>query len=148
MTLEQGYYWSQIVLTGIVAFAAIGAYVQLQTYKRSELLKILEDSRVRKARRLLYLRLRVPKEPPQLWWENDDELEEVATTVCASYDIVGLIAKGRNRRFFVRQWSYNICWTYEVLNEYLSVRHPVAYHGYRKFYGHSKPFDPRHSRSN
>jgi hypothetical protein len=50
MTLEQGYYWSQIILTGIVALAAIGAYIQLQTYKRSELLKILEDARVRKGR--------------------------------------------------------------------------------------------------
>jgi hypothetical protein len=146
MTLEQGYYWSQIFLTFIVALAAIGAYAQLQTYKRSELLKILEDTRVRKARRLLYLRLRIPKEPPQLWWESDDELEEAATMVCASYDIVGLIAKGRNRRFFIKEWSYNICWTYEILSEYLGARHPVAYHGYRKLYGHAKRFDPRHVR--
>ena len=64
MTLEQGYYWSQIVLTAIAALAAIGALLQLQTFKRFELMKYLEDPRIREARRLIYKKLRAADATP------------------------------------------------------------------------------------
>jgi hypothetical protein len=121
MTLEEGYYWSQIALTVIAALAAIGAYIQLLTFKRFELMKVLEEPRIRKARSLLFQRLRSTTPPPPLWWESDHELEEAAAAICASYDIVGMMAQGLNRRFFMK-CSYNICWTYEALEGYLEAR--------------------------
>jgi len=135
--LEEAYYWSQIVLTGIAFVAAVGAYAQLQTFKRFELLKILEAQPVRNARRLLYHRLRQPKAPPAEWW-TDDNLEEAASSVCASFDIVGLIARRRNWRFFTSEWAHPICWTYEVLEEYIRMRNPNGYHGYRDLYKAAK----------
>jgi hypothetical protein len=147
MTLVDGYYLSQIILTGIVALAAIGTSTQLQTFKRFELMKYLEDPRIRKARRLLFYRLRSPKEPPPArWWESDEELEEAAATVCSSYDIVGIMATGTNHKFFKKEWAYNICWTYDALSEYLRERHQAnqnLFHGYRELYDAAKPFASR-----
>jgi hypothetical protein len=137
MTLEHGYYWSQIALTGIAFAAAVGAYVQLQTFKRFELLKILEAQAVRNARRILYHRVRQSKEPPADWW-TDDTLEEAASSVCASFDIVGLIARHRNWRFFTREWAHPICWTYEALQEYIRMGNPDGYHGYHNLYKAAK----------
>jgi hypothetical protein len=141
--LEQAYYWSQIVLTVIALVAAIGAYVQLQTFKRFELLKVLEDPRVRKARRTLYRKMHATTKPPTAWWDADDELEEAASDICASYDVVGILAKRRNFCFFSKEWSHNIYWTYVTLEKYLDHRrsdNPRAYHGYRKLYKRAKRY--------
>ena len=150
-SLEQAYYWSQIGLTVIAFFAAIGAYAQLQTFKRFELLKVLEDPRVRKARRTLFKKMHATTASSTAWWDVDDELEEAASDICASYDVVGILAKRRNFHFFTKEWSHNICWTYETLEEYVTHRrsdNPIAYHGYRKLYKHAKRFDRRPVSSN
>jgi hypothetical protein len=140
MTLECASYLSQVVLTGITAVAAYVAYHQVQTFKKFELLKILEDPRVRKARRLLYQKLRASAKHRKNWWQHDDKLEEAASTVCASFDIVGLMAKGCNRHFFRNEWAYNICWTYEVLGEYIKDRNPGGYRGYHQLYKEARPY--------
>lgn len=77
---------------------------------------------------------------------KDDELEEVASTVCATFDLVGIMATGQNRSFFVREWSFSICWTYEKLKDYLHARRKGEqnpYPGYRKLYEEAKQYDPR-----
>jgi len=121
------------------AALALGAYYQLQTFKQFELLKILEARPVRKARHLLWHRLQQPKEEPPLhWWTDNDDLEEAASSVCASFDIVGIIARGRNWKFFTKEWAHPICWTYESLQEYIRMRNPNGYHGYRALYKAAK----------
>src|SRR4051812_25643300 len=103
MDLVQFYYGSQIILTVIAGATAVGAYLQLQTYKRSEFLKTIEDPQVRSARRLLYRRLVSAQAPPN-WWDEDEELALAAGAVCSAYDIVGIMARGKNRRFFIEEW--------------------------------------------
>ena len=55
MTLVDAYYWSQIALAGIAAVAAFGAYHQIQTFKRFELLKLLESPYAKEARQRLFI---------------------------------------------------------------------------------------------
>jgi hypothetical protein len=133
MTLAEASQLAPIALMIIAGTAAGVGYWQLQTFKRFELLKILEKQQVRDARRLLFQKLRDQKEEP-LWWQNDVELEKAASTVCASFDIVGLMATGCNRRFFRKHWAYPICWTYKALEKYIDARNPTGYHGFRKLY--------------
>jgi hypothetical protein len=143
MTVPDG---ANVVLAGatvglalIALGAAVVAWVQLETAKRFEFLKVVEEPEIRKARRILYKRLRNPKRPPpSAWWESEDpdnvELEAAASDVCASFDIVGLMAKRQNRKFFVEEWRHPICWTYAVLEDYIKYRNPGGYRGYRSLY--------------
>jgi hypothetical protein len=144
MSLEQIYQSSQIVLVVVAVVAGIIGYRQLEASNRYELLKLLEDERFRKARRLLWKELCAPgKSPPCRWW-TEDKLEEAAGKTCASFDIVALMATRRNRRFFTREWWRSICWTYELLEPYILERHDsVAYKHYRKFYREALPFKPQ-----
>lgn len=139
MTLVDYYYCSQIALA-LTAFAAAGfGYWQLRASNRYELLKKLEDEQVRKARRLLWKEL-LAKKPQASWW-NDDDLEEAASTVCASFDIVGLMAKYGNYSFFCKEWAPVIRWTYEALQEYIAERkkhRSRAFDNYRKLYERAK----------
>jgi hypothetical protein len=142
--LQEAYYWSQIVLTGIAFAAAIGAfiaarvaYAQLEAFKQFELLKILEAQPVRKARTQLWHQVRQSEKPLSNSW-TAESLEEDALSVCASFDIVGIMARGRNWKFFTREWAHPICWTYELLEEYIRVRNPNGYHGCRNLYNAAK----------
>jgi hypothetical protein len=133
--VEAAPHWALAI---IAALAALVGYRQLQMSTRYELLKMLEQPHVRDARRLLYQKLRA-QTPESRWWENkdnkdNDELERAASTVCSSFDIIGLMARGSNRRFFRRYWAYPICWTYKALEQYLDARNPTGYVGYRRLY--------------
>ena len=136
--LECAYYWSQIILTGIAGVAAIGAYLQIQASNKFEMLKILEAPRVRKARRLLYKKL-VEGRAPTMWWKSDDDLEEAASTVCSSFDIVGIMAWKMNMKFFAREWAHPICWTRRVLEDYIEDRNKGGYRGYSVLYEAARP---------
>ena len=136
-TLVDWAYWSEIVLAGTAVVAAIVGYWHLQTFQRFELLKLLEDQNVRKARRVVYLKLHKQQPEDFDWWDKDEDLEEAASTVCASFDIVGLMASWPNRRFFRKHWAPNICWTYEALNQYIGHR-SNGYRGYLRLYEKAK----------
>ncbi len=130
--LEQGYWIAQIALALVAVAAAAIAALQIRTYRQYELFKLLEDSRTRAARRRLYHDRKTGD-----WWKNDHALERAASLVCATYDIVGLMAKGKNRRFFETYWAYSICWTHAVLKGYLAfIRkdNPEAYPHYEALY--------------
>ncbi|MGJ0454794.1 MAG: hypothetical protein ACR65T_16420 [Methylocystis sp.] len=143
MTLEQAYYISQILLLGVAFAAAIGAFIQITTFRRFELLKLLEEPRVREARRLIYKKKNQTN--GEEWW-REDCAERAAAIVCSSFDIVGFLATGPNRRFFARHWWYPICWTYEALEDYLNDRRagaPEVYEGYTRLYESAKRYDLR-----
>ncbi|MCK1386543.1 hypothetical protein [Bradyrhizobium sp. 21] len=139
MALVDAYYWSQIALAVIAGLAAFGAYYQIQTFKRFELLKLLESPHVKLARQRLFLAdktLRGVK-----WWSFKDEafeeeLEQSAAIVAGSFDLVGIVAKGSNRRFFRSHWGHSIRWTHEALEDFLEERrnqtggNPNAFAGY------------------
>jgi hypothetical protein len=132
--LQNAYYISQLILTGIALVAAAGAVLQLKASNKSEMLKLLTDPPIRRARRLLWQRL-VVSHPPAKWWDFDqegfdDELEEAASTVCASFDVLAITVYRFNRGYFVRNWAHPICWTHKVLQPYLEHRGP-GYKGYR-----------------
>ena len=141
--LESAYWASQCALLVIAFSAAIAAFIHVRTFKLFELLKFLEEPHIRSARRTVYTEIRNREDD---WWKTDDKLQDVASTVCASYDIVARLAKGRSRRFFRRYWAYSICWTHEALTEFLRERRrevPDAYQGYTDLYVEAKRFDPR-----
>src|SRR5580692_12660386 len=101
--LERGYYLAQIILLFVAIVAATAGFVQVRTIRLFELLKFLEESSVRSARRLIFKE--VKPGDTEKWWETHPKLDEAASTVCATYDIVSHLATGRNRRFFVREWA-------------------------------------------
>jgi len=138
--LERGYWISQITLMLIAGGAAFVAWHQVRTFRLFELLKFLEDPRIRQARRTIFKG--VKKDDSQKWWETDEDLEEAAATVCASFDIVSLLAKGTNRKFFIRNWAHSICWTHETLEGFLTDRRRIhdAYRSYTSLYKDAKPY--------
>jgi hypothetical protein len=140
MTLQNAYYYSQIVLTFIALLAGIIGYLQLLASNQYELLKMLQDEQVRKARRMLWTEL-CAKKPESKWWEKNDELEQAAALVCGTFDIVALMANYFNYLFFSREWANTICWTYDALKEYLAFRtenNPRSYPHYYKLYQKAK----------
>jgi hypothetical protein len=139
MCLVNAYYWSQIALAGIAGIAAWGAYHQIQTFKRFELLKLLESPYVKSARQALFLATK--KRSEEKWWNFDDaafdkELEQAAAVVAGSFDVVGIVAKGSNRRFFRTHWGHSMRWTRSALDGFLTDRreqpggNPEAFSGY------------------
>jgi hypothetical protein len=128
--LEVAYYISQIILTVIAGIAAAGAFLQLKASNKSEMLRLLEDPLIRKARGLLWQKLVLAPRPAK-WWEFDTELEEAASTVCASFDILAITVGWFNKGYFVKNWAHPICWTHKVLQDYLEDRDPGGYQGYR-----------------
>ncbi len=142
MTLEEASWLAQIILMVIAVVAAAIAFYQVSTFKLFELLKFLEEERFRDARRVVYKHRKSRKN----WWDANDKLRAAASTVCASYDIVGHLARGGNRKFFKLYWAYSICWTHEALDGFLKARRktvPDAYHAYSELYKEAKPFDSR-----
>ncbi|QWG11692.1 hypothetical protein KMZ29_18415 [Bradyrhizobium sediminis] len=149
--LVNAYYWSQIALAIIAAVAAIAAYVQIQTFKRFELMKMLETPHVKAARQALFLASR--KHPGEKWWNTDDpafdkELEQAAATIAGSFDIVGIVAKGANRRFFRSHWGHSIRWTHKALEGFLMDRrtqaggNPGAFSGFEGLYAEATRLRP------
>jgi hypothetical protein len=147
MTLQDAYYYSQVCLFFMAAGAALVGYLQLGASNRYELLKMLQDEQVRKARWVLYHEVR-KKKLQGSWWDRPDlaELEKAASLTCATFDIVALMAKHGNYRFFSKEWSNSICWTYEVLKGYIIYRaehNPRSYPHYIKLYEAAKKYDTR-----
>jgi hypothetical protein len=142
--LEAAYYVSQILLFVTAIVAAYYGYHQLVSTNRYELLRMLEDERFREARRLLWKKLCAPgASPAPRWWE-DERLEEAAGKTCAWFDIVALMAKPSNRRFFSKEWARSICWTYELLEPFIQDRHDLdAYKHYRQLYNEALAFRPK-----
>jgi hypothetical protein len=142
--LERGYYLAQIILLFVAIVAAAAGFVQVRTIRLFELLKFLEESSVRDARRPIFKEVKLGD--TEKWWETNLKLDEAASTVCATYDIVSHLAMGKNRRFFVREWANSICWTHERLENFLKDRRrtvPSAYHAYSALYKEAIRHDPR-----
>jgi len=139
-TLADWAHLSELVLAGTAVIAASVGYWQLQTFQRFELLKLLEDKNVREARRQVWLKLHKHQPKDFDWWDKEEyqELESHASTVCASFDIVGLMASWPNRRFFIKHWAHGIRWTYKALEKYIDHRHSNGYRGYRRLYKKAK----------
>ena len=147
MTLLDVRLVSRFFLTVVATAAGIAAYWQIQTFKRFELMKMLESDRVKTARRALFASTK--KRFNGKWWnfddpQFDDQLEQAASVVCGAYDIVGIVAKGANRRFFRKHWGHGIRWTYQALEGFLEDRrtqpggNPDAYSGYELIYNEAK----------
>ncbi|BCG73366.1 hypothetical protein MesoLj113a_45240 [Mesorhizobium sp. 113-1-2] len=141
----QRLYWlSQIALPIVAVVTGWIVWTQYRTAKIFEMIKHLEDPAIREARRILYKGI-IASSPPRDWWNRDDELENVAATVCARYAVVGVITDTDKwvRTFVAREWADNICWTHEALADYLEHRRhssPGAYLGYTRLYDAAKPF--------
>jgi hypothetical protein len=157
MTLQDTYYYSQVgvfLIQIVLLFIAVGAgivgYLQLRASNRYELLKILEDRPVREARWLVWPELGEEEKRKKLqpaWWgyPSHSDLEKAASLVCASFDIVALMAKYGNYRFFSREWANSICWTYEALQDYLAHRsknNQRSYPHYNELYKAAKKHAP------
>ena len=110
-------------------------------------MKMLESPHVKAARQNLFLASR--KQKGKKWWNVDDpdfdkELEQTAAIIAGSFDIVGIVATGSNRRFFRSHWRHSIRWTHGVLEGFLNDRrdqaggNPKAFSGYERLYAETK----------
>lgn len=141
--------WALVAAAGLAAFFA---WWQVRTFKKFELLKYIEGSEVRWARRKVYHEIR-PKRGEK-WWNDVDsndlavkaealKMEEAAALVCASFDILGLVARRFwMRRFFAKYWANGIVRSYDILKPYVDHRRevqPSAYRFYIELYDQARP---------
>jgi hypothetical protein len=143
--LENAYWISQVVLAVVAICAALFAFAQIRTFKLFELLKYLESSEIRKARRIVIREIYPRKD--QDWWEdstNGDRLESAASDVCASYDILGrmiefdglerkFLPRGGYGTFFKRHWARSIVDNHDALERFLRYRRQRATDSYVAF---------------
>jgi hypothetical protein len=142
--LERCYWLSQVILMFIAAGAAVAAFLQIRTFKLFELLKYLESSELRRARRVVIREL--DEKRNESWWEDPkdgERFENSASDVCASYDILGrmiefdkfesIFPKGGYGSFFRRHWARSIVQTHEVLKGFLRHRRQKAPGAYAAF---------------
>lgn len=139
--LQICYYLSQIILAIVAICAAFVAYAQLRSSKLFEMLKYLESSDIRKARRIVLRKIYFLKD--QDWWANSEDkerLESAASDVCASYDILGRMIEFDKfdsvlKTFFERHWARSIVDTHDALESFLKRRRervPDAYSAFTR----------------
>jgi hypothetical protein len=139
--LQICYYLSQILLAIVAICAAFVAYAQLKSSKLFEMLKYLESSDIRKARRTVMREIYFIKN--QDWWEKSPDkkrFEHAASDVCASYDILGRMIEfdrlgGVLETFFERHWARSIVDTHDALEGFLEHRRkraPAAYSAFTR----------------
>jgi hypothetical protein len=141
--LPRLYYVSQIGLMFIALGAAIAAFRQIRTFKLFEILRFIEAPDFRKARRVVIQKIEPQK--AEAWWESEDAsaLEEAASIVCASYDVIGRLMEYDGvsgyfpRRglwsFFREHWAASIVRTHDALLGFLELRRSVAPNAYAGF---------------
>ena len=136
MTLQEGYFVSQILLTAIASVAALGAWRQARIYQFHELLKYVQDSEFRDARRTVITQISVLDEQNLDWWVKRDaeslRLEKAAATVCGHYDLLAITLgfadhqrfffPNPTRKFFVRHFAASIVGNHRVLTRYINYR--------------------------
>lgn len=88
-----------------------------------EAIQYIEADDTRSARKTLYEGLHRDT-PSQNWWETDKNLDHAAAITCARYNLLGVLTRRDKylRQFVVREWTNNICWTHEALQEYIRYR--------------------------
>jgi|SRR5580698_1971896 hypothetical protein len=134
--LEIGYWASQVGVIFVAIGAAIVAGAHVNLFQRFEILKYLQSAEIRAARG--YLFEHSLKEKPYEAWTIDDK--SMAATVCASYDVVGLLLGNRwffaklRGRFFIREWAPSIVRTFEIIRPLILERRLANGTGYWKHY--------------
>jgi hypothetical protein len=147
MTLQEGYFISQILLTAIASVAAVGAWRQSRIYQFHELLKYVQDSEFRDARRTVITEISILDEQNIDWWAKRDadslRLEKAAATVCGHYDLLAItlgfadheqfIFPNPTRQFFVRHFAASIVGNHRVLTRYINYRRIRSRSTYNSF---------------
>jgi hypothetical protein len=91
--LQRAYWLSQISLALVAICAAWIALNQVRALKLFELLKYVKDPHIIEARRIVIREIGPKKD--NRWWEEQRDgfrLNMAASTVCASYDLIGRMA--------------------------------------------------------
>jgi len=149
MTLQESYFVSQILLTAIASIAALGAWRQSRIYQFHELLKYIQDSEFRDARRTVITEISKLDEQNIDWWIKHDaaslRLEKAAATVCGHYDLLAItlgfadqkrfLFPNPNRHFFVRHFAASIVGNHRVLTRYINyrrIRSKSTYHAFTR----------------
>jgi hypothetical protein len=147
MTLQETYYVSQILLTAVALVAAAGAWRQSRIYQFHELMKYVQDSEFRDARRTVIKEIAVLDERNLDWWAGADpeaiRLEKAAATVCGHYDLLAItlgfadherfLLPNSTRMFFVRHFAASIVGNHRVLNRYINYRRVRSQSTYAAF---------------
>ena len=133
----QRFYWvSQILLPFIAVVAGWIALKQAWTFRLFELLRHIEQPRVRSARAIVMREISmIPSD--QEWWV-DGRLHDAAATFCSAYDHLGGIIKfhgsnGRVERFFIERWGETVVRSYLVLTRFLEFRRKSAPNSYDNY---------------
>ena len=120
--LERTYWISQVTLPFIAIGAAWIAIKQVRSFRLFELMKHIEDPRVREARRVVTME--IPQLKGQNWW-TDQRLHDAATTLAGAYDVLGSALQfdglGRVGRFFLDGWGEGIVRTHVALDDLSDV---------------------------
>jgi hypothetical protein len=159
----------QMLLFLVALGAACIAFLQLQTHKQNELLKLIEAAPVRDARRVVVVEIEpiVKAHKDDKWWahkpdekeedkETVDRREKAAATVCAAFDILATIAENDKldrwlyrrwsglsyRNLFVKHWAESICRMHQDLEGYLEYRRETAdaYPAFTRLSADAKPY--------
>jgi hypothetical protein len=157
--LLQAYYYSQITMPIITIGAVFAAFRAAWSARRQatlfrvfELMKHIEDDRVRQARRIVMTTIagKVELTPTGRWWD-DPSLEKEAAMLCSSYDHLGSVfahfPSSEVERFFLNRWGETAIKCRKILDSYLGYRKtelksPKAYWGFDEFCKQAKKIHP------
>ncbi len=121
--LEQWDWIAQLLLVMVAVLAAWFGRNQLILFERFEMLKYIQGTEAREARHCVLATL---ADVPYAKWTTEQKFQ--ASTVCASYDIIGFLIRSRGwfpsvrGRFFTKGWATSIVRTHEILEPFIEER--------------------------
>jgi hypothetical protein len=138
--LQRAYWGSQMLLPLIAVAAGWIALKEAWAHRTFELLRLVEDPRVRDARAIVMKEIKPLR--GQQWWA-DGRLHDAAATVCSAYDHLGGLMlfhdwRGRVERFFLDRWGETVVRAYPILKPFIDLRRetaPGSYENFRWLYG-------------
>ncbi|MGD9925105.1 MAG: hypothetical protein AB7V13_27215 [Pseudorhodoplanes sp.] len=159
MTLEEWDHVAQIAMAATTICALVAAilgakyaYQQYTLVQLFELLKRVEDERVREARRTVMNDIGniVRADPSDRWW-TDASLEKQAALLCATYDHLAsafrYFPSNSVSHFFFERWGETAVKAQRILKTYIDYRRielgaPKAYDGFDWFCAEAKSRHP------
>lgn len=111
--------------------------LETRTSRLLEILRLIEDPRVREARTMILIEVSDSDRRSEDWWEGNAALQRAAEQVCSAYDYaagaINFDASERVGQFFLETWGEDVIRIHDVLERYLEFRRKSEAGTYNEF---------------